>query len=81
MPSQLVVRVDPDLKEKLSRIARSEGRNVSQVVRDLLEKYVEERDLGGYIDDLWNRIGAKIEKKGFTPADVDRIISEVRRGS
>ena len=58
--SQLIIRVDDDLKKKVSRFAMAEGKTASQVVREMLEQYVSDHDIGGYIDDLWNRIGRKI---------------------
>jgi len=44
-----------------------------------LESYVKKRDIGSYIDNLWDRIGGKIEEKGYTEKDIDSIIQGVRR--
>lgn len=38
----LSITVDPSLKEKISKMAEKEGKTVSQIVRDILEKFVEE---------------------------------------
>ena len=78
MTTQMIVRIDPSLKNKVSDFAKAEGKNVSEIVRELLESYVKNRDIGSYIDDLWGRIGAKIEKQGFGSDDVDSIIQKVR---
>ena len=55
MPSQMIIRIDPDLKNKVNSIAKNEGKSVSEVVRELLGEYVKNRDIGSYIDDLWDR--------------------------
>ncbi len=57
MTTQMIVRIDPILKNKVSDFAKAEGKNVSEIVRELLESYVKNRDIGSYIDDLWSRIG------------------------
>ena len=79
MANQLIVRIDPELKMKASRLAKRDGKNLSEVIRDLLESYVKKRDIGAYIDQLWNRIGDKIEEKGFTEDDIESIIQDVRK--
>lgn len=77
--SQLIIRVDNDLKKKVSRFAMAEGKTSSQVVREMLEQYVSDHDIGGYIDDLWNRIGRNLTEKGFGLDDVERAVSDVRK--
>jgi predicted DNA-binding protein len=78
MESQMMVRIDPELKSKVNTIAKSEGKSISEVVRELLEDYVRDRDIGLYIDDLWKRIGAKMTSRGFGPEDITRAIREAR---
>jgi len=78
MSTQMIVRIDPELKTKVNNLAKAEGKNISEVVRELLEDYVKDRDIGLYIDDLWKRIGTKLESRGFGPKDISRIIQEVR---
>ncbi len=80
MTTQMVIRMNPELKKRLSRLARIEGKTVSQMVRELIEDYVKERDISSYIDDLWDRVGEKLKSKGVTPADIDRAIKDVRKG-
>jgi len=74
----MIVRIDPELKTKVNNLAKTEGKSISEVVRELLEDYVRDRDIGLYIDDLWKRIGAKLESRGFGPKDIRRVIQEVR---
>ncbi len=78
MTTQMIVRIDRTLKNKVSNFAKAEGKNVSEVVRELLENYVKNRDIGSYIDDLWSRIGTKIKKQGVGSDDIDSIIQKVR---
>jgi predicted DNA-binding protein len=78
MSTQMIVRIDPELKTKVSNLAKSEGKSISEVVRELLEDYVKDRDIGLYIDDLWKRISTKLTSRGFGPRDIKRVIQEVR---
>ena len=78
MGAQMIIRVDPELKERVSALAKAEGKNVSEVVRELLKAYIKERDLSGYIDDLCNRIGGKMRKKGMDRRRVNEVIRQVR---
>ncbi len=78
MTTQMIVRIDPKLKTKVSSLAKAEGKRVSEVVRELLEDYVKDRDIGSYVDNLWSRIGGKIASRGLTLKDAARVIKEVR---
>jgi predicted DNA-binding protein len=75
----MLIRIDTELKEKLARIARAEGKSASGAVRELIAKYVVERDIGAHVDDLWERIGEKLKPKGASPIDVEKAIKDVRR--
>jgi predicted DNA-binding protein len=79
MSSQILIRIDPETKEKLNRLARVEGKTTSFLVRELIEGYLEEHDISAYIDDLWKRIGKKVEANKIKPSDVSRAVKEVRR--
>ena len=78
MSTQMIVRIEPDLKNKVNRFAKAEGKTTSEVVRELLEDYVRSRDIGAYIDDLWDRIGKKLKSKRVGHDEIQRIIKEVR---
>lgn len=78
MSTQMIVRIDTDLKAKVNKFAKVEGKSVSEVVRELLEEYVKSRDIESYIDDLWERIGGKFTSSGIGPKDVERVIRDVR---
>ena len=78
MTTQMIVRINPELKNKVNSLAKSEGKSVSEVVRELLEDYVKNRDIGLYIDDLWQRIGDKLISRKIGPKEIQRAIQEVR---
>jgi len=77
--TQMIVRIDPQLKDRVSDLAKAEGKSISEVVRELLEDYVKDRDIGLYIDDLWQRIGEKLKAKGVGPSEIQKVIREVRK--
>lgn len=81
MATQMMMRLDADLKKKLQKQARMEGKTTSQMMRELIENYLRERDIGSYIDDLWNRIGGALKSKGVAPRDVTGAVREVRKKS
>ena len=78
MSTQMIVRIDPQLKNKVNTLAKAEGKSVSEVVRELLEDYVKNRDIGLYIDDLWQRIGDKLTSQNIGPQEIRRAIKEAR---
>jgi predicted DNA-binding protein len=74
----MIVRINPELKNKVNNLAKAEGKSISEVVRELLEDYVKNRDIGLYIDDLWQRIGDKLISRKIGPQEIQRAIREVR---
>jgi predicted DNA-binding protein len=76
---QMIVRIDSELKDRLSRLARNEGKTASQMVREIIRDYIKERDIGAYIDELWSRIGTKFTSRGVRPADINKAIAETRK--
>lgn len=80
MTTQMIVRMDSKLKNRMTKFALSEGKTASQVIRELIEEYVRERDMGSYIDELWDRIGTQISSTEFRQTDVTKTIKEVRAG-
>ena len=78
MTTQMIIRLDSDTKTKLAKLAKAEGKNTSQVIRKLIEDYIQDRDMGNYIDDLWKRVGIKFKSRGINSAEIKRAIREVR---
>lgn len=78
MATQMIIRVEPSLKNKVSRLAKAEGKNLSELVRELLEKYTKDRDMGEYIDNLWSKIGHNLSKNNISESDIESAIKQVR---
>lgn len=78
MPNQMLIRIETNVKERFTKIARAEGKTASQKVRELIEEYVTDRDIGPYIDDLWGRIGKKLKGKKRRRPDVGRAVKAAR---
>jgi predicted DNA-binding protein len=79
MTTQMIVRIDREVKQRFSKLARVEGKTSSQMMRELIEDYIKERDIGTYVDDLWSRIGGKLKSKGVKQRDISRAIKEARK--
>jgi predicted DNA-binding protein len=79
MTTQMIIRIDSEMKKRLNKLARVEGKTTSQMVRELMEDYIREKDIGTYIDNLWDRIGGKLRSKGITQRDINRAIKESRK--
>jgi predicted DNA-binding protein len=60
MTTQMIIRIDSKMKNRLNKLARVEGKTTSQMVMELIKDYIKEKDIGGYIDNLWDRIGGKL---------------------
>ena len=79
MITQVVIRIDSEMKKRLNKLARVEGKTTSQMVRELIEDYIREKDIGTYTDNLWGRIGGKLRTKGINRKDIGRAIKESRK--
>jgi predicted DNA-binding protein len=78
MTTQMIIRVEPSLKNKVSNLAKSEGKSLSELVRELLENYSKERDMGAYIDNLWDSIGKKLSQENVNKSDIEEAIKLTR---
>ncbi len=78
MTTQMIIRIEPTLKNKVSNLAKSEGKNLSELVRELLENYTKERDMGAYIDNLWDSIGQKLYQENINKPDIEEAIKLTR---
>lgn len=76
--AQLTVRIDDDLKGHLQNLARQEGKSTSDVVRSLVQRYVQDRDRGAALRALWEQMRQKAEEAGAGPKDVEDTIESVR---
>ena len=80
MSTQMIIRIEPELKDKVSRFARAEGKTTSDVVRELLEEYISSRDIAAYVDNLWERIEGRLSAQGVKAKHIPGVIQEIRRG-
>lgn len=78
MATQMIIRVEPNLKNKVTQLAKAEGKNLSELVRELLVKYTKERDMSAYIDNLWDRIGKNLAQNNIKKIDIEKAIKQVR---
>lgn len=78
MATQMIIRLESDLKNKVSQLAKAEGKNLSELVRELLEKYTKERDTSTYIDNLWDKIGQNLAQNNISESDIEKAIKDVR---
>jgi len=79
MTTQMMIRINDEVKSRLNKLARLEGKTTSEMVRELIEERIKERDIGAYVDALWNRIGSKLKSKGVTPAMIEKTIKAARK--
>ncbi|MBI4825862.1 MAG: ribbon-helix-helix protein, CopG family [Nitrospirae bacterium] len=79
MSTQMIIRIDDEVKSRLNKLARIEGKTTSEVVRELIEERIKERDIGAYVEDLWSRIGIKLRSKGVTPSTINKAIKASRK--
>ena len=77
MTTQIIIRVESSLKNKVSRLAKAEGKNLSELVRELLEKYTKKRDIGAYIDDLWEKIDLDLSKNNIKVKKMPKVVRVV----
>jgi predicted transcriptional regulator len=78
MAEQFLIRIDADLKARLTRLARAEGKSASRMVRELIQDYVKQRDIAGYIDVLWDGIRTKLKARGIGTSDIEKAVTRAR---
>ena len=78
MVSQMIVRINAEVKDRSNELAEGRGGIVSQMVRELIGNYIKERDISAYVDDLWSRIGRKLKSRGVRQKDIGRAIKGAR---
>ena len=78
MISQMIVRINAEVKDRSNKLAGGEGKTANQMVRELIENYIKERDIRAYLNDLWSRIGRKLKSRGVKQKDIGRAIKGAR---
>ena len=79
MTTRMLIRIDSRKWKTLDRLSKSEGKTTSEVVRELIDTFITEHDLSGYVDGLWNRIGQELKRREYSKADIPRLITECRK--
>ena len=79
MGDQILIRMNPALKEQLSRAAKTEGKTSSEVIRALVEDYLKQRDVGAYVDSLWERFGKDFKARKLTARDIPAAVKASRK--
>ena len=79
MTTQMIIRIDSNTKDRLNRLAMTEGKTRSKMLRELIENYINERDISTYIDNVWERISKKLRLQGAKVSDIDFAIKDVRK--
>ena len=71
----LPISLPPEMLDNVSQLAKKEHRTKSELVREALRRYIEDKE--------WEAIrsygAARAKAHGITEADVDRIIHEHRQ--
>ncbi len=80
MVTQVLIRVDKELKDRFQRLSRTEQKSMNEKVRELMEEYVKEHDLEAGLRSLWDEIGQSLRKRGHKASEVNRMIRGVRAG-
>ena len=76
----LAVSVPPEAAEEFERFARVEGRNKSELFREMLRVYGAYRETGRF-ESLQRYGAARARQLGIhDEQDVERLIAEARRG-
>lgn len=80
MTSQILVRLDKDIKDKFQRLSRFEHKSANEKLRELIEGYVEEHNIETAMKSLWSEIGSSLKEKGYKVSDVEKTIRKIRSG-
>jgi len=75
----MIIKNDTLQKKKFATLAKKEGKDSSEIIRKLIDNYINEHDIENYIDDLWARIGKKLSSNKITTARINNAIKEVRK--
>ncbi|MBI5047539.1 MAG: CopG family transcriptional regulator [Deltaproteobacteria bacterium] len=78
MESQMIVRIDSNIKDKFSKIVRMEGKSSSEKIREMIENYISQKDFAAVVDRVWNNISAEFKKREISEGDIENVIKKVR---
>jgi hypothetical protein len=81
MTTQMLIRIDAEKRRALDQLSKSEGKTTSEVVRELIDSFIADHDMGRYLDGLWDRLGVSIKQKGFSESDIPKLIKESHKAA
>jgi CopG family transcriptional regulator / antitoxin EndoAI len=70
----ITISLPPDMAEQVEKVRREEGRTKSELLREALRQYIQERELYRIVREASKRN----RELGITPDDVERLIDEYR---
>jgi CopG family transcriptional regulator/antitoxin EndoAI len=73
----ITISVPPEMADQIEEIMREEGRTKSELLREALRQYMQDRQ--------WKKVLRRSERRakdlGITPDDVERLVDEYRSES
>ena len=70
----LTFSLPPEMAEQVRQVMEEEGRTMSELIREALRTYMQERE--------WNRLvrygQRRAREQGITPEEVERLVNEHR---
>jgi predicted transcriptional regulator len=80
MATDLTIKVPDELRAAMEITAQAEGRTIEEVATEAMKRYVAAQENVREINELatWGERHAR--ERGFKPSDVQRAISDIRRG-
>jgi predicted transcriptional regulator len=72
--------ISDELRDAVETMARAEGKTIEEIGAEAMRRYVESQQNVRDLNDLtsWGQRHAR--EKGYKPSDVERAISDIRRG-
>lgn len=78
MQSQIIIRIDSNIKSKFQKIARMEGKTTSEMIREMMMDCIAQKDFAAAVDKVWDKITVEFNKRGITDKDIEKAVKEVR---
>jgi len=70
--------MDDEKKDRFDRMARRSGKSSSEVIRELVDDYIQRNDMRSYLKTAMDEIGHEMKRKGVTQPEINKAVKEVR---
>jgi CopG family transcriptional regulator/antitoxin EndoAI len=70
----ITISLPPDMAEQVEKVRREEGRTKSELLREALRQYIQEREFR----DIVREASKRNRELGITRDDVERLVDEYR---